>query len=84
MSFFWITATWTQEQNAAIDCDEFQIAVLMNRVEYKKKRNYEVSLMKYHLIFCLSLFLITSLKLSPWFAIHSCCSDRQLTLTSQT
>jgi len=41
-AIFEITATLTQVQNAAIDCDEIQIGVLMNRGEYKKKKKSRI------------------------------------------
>ena len=37
-------------QVAATECDCFQIAVLINRVDYKKQRNYGVAV-KRHLTF---------------------------------
>jgi len=42
-------------QVAATECGYFQIAILMNRVEYKKQRNDGVSAVKCHLMYAFFL-----------------------------
>jgi len=49
-------------QEVAIDCDSFQIAILMNWVEYKKKNR--ISLGKCHVIRVFYFLKITTPKWS--------------------
>jgi len=47
-------------QDVAMKTDDFQAAVLMNRVEYKKQRIYEISAVTGH-----SIYAIYFLKITP-------------------
>jgi hypothetical protein len=38
-------------QGAAMESDDFQIAVLMDQVEYKIQKNYGLSVVKCHLMY---------------------------------
>jgi hypothetical protein len=64
-------------QGAATGYDDLQIAVLMEWTEYKEhththaKKKYRVSVVKCNLIYSLYFIKITSLKWSPWHAIHT-------------
>ena len=69
------------KKGVAVTCDSFQIALLMNWVEYKKQNNYRISVVKYHLM-CF-FFLIRSPKQSSWHAVHSSDCYQKLTITSQ-
>jgi len=64
------------------ELDDFQIADLKKRYEYKK-RNHLLSVITYYLIYSLYFVKITSPKRSSWPAIHSCTCDGKLTITSQ-
>jgi hypothetical protein len=68
----------------AIECDDIQIADLMNGVQCNKQINYGVSVIKCYLIYALYfVFLIMSPKWYSCRAIHSCNCDRKLTVTLQ-
>jgi len=67
----------------AIECDDFQMALLVNRAEYKKHTTLECVSSKMPFNISYSLFKITSLNLSPWHAIHSCNPDGKFTITAQ-
>jgi hypothetical protein len=43
--------SFTNIRGAAIECDDYQIAVLMNRVECKKQRKCGVAVVKCQLIY---------------------------------
>jgi hypothetical protein len=69
---------------AATERDDFQTAVSMNLVEYKKtQKNYGVSSVKCHLMNAFYFLKITFSKWSFWRAVHSCNCDRKLPITSQ-
>ena len=67
-------------RDKAIECEDFQTAFSMNRVEYKKQRNYYKYYTKLIYIF---IFKITFPKWVSWHAVPSCNCDRKLTITSQ-
>ena len=67
----------------AVECDDFQVAVLMNQVEYKEQRNYGISVEKCYLIYAFYFLRITSPKWSSWHAVHSCNCDQKRTITLQ-
>jgi hypothetical protein len=72
--------TWIIK-NVAIECDYFQIAVLMNWVEYKKHKKLRSISSKMSFKFAFYFLKITSLNWSPRHAIHYCNRDRKLTIT---
>jgi hypothetical protein len=71
-------------QDEAIECDDFQIAVLIKRVEYKKHKKLLSISTKMPCKICFLFFKkITSPTWSTWPAVRSCNRDRKLTVTSQ-
>jgi hypothetical protein len=62
---------------------QFQMAVLTNRVEYRRQRNYGVSVVTNHLIYAFHFLKITSSKWSAWHAVHSHNCDWKVTMTLQ-
>jgi len=46
----YVASNFEKKHGVAIDCDYFLIAILMNPVEYKKRKKYRVSAVKCHLI----------------------------------
>ena len=63
--------------------DEFQVAVLVDRYEYKVERNYGISAVKFHLIPPFDRLKTSSPKPFSRCAIHSCICDGKLAITSQ-
>ena len=71
-----LSGSFFRIHDAATECDDSQIVVLMNCVENKKQKYYECR-------FTLLFLKIASPGLSTWQAVHSCNCERQLTVTSQ-
>jgi hypothetical protein len=49
-------------QDAAVECDDFQLALLVNHFQCNKQRNYGITVVKFHLIYAFYLLKITSPK----------------------
>jgi hypothetical protein len=58
--------------NGATECDDFQIAVLIKCVEYKKHEKLRKKIAKCHLILTLYFLKIKYLNRSPCQNKHSC------------
>lgn len=69
--------------DAAIECDDYLIAVLVNRVEYKKHKK-GVSGVKCHSVYALYFSKIASRNWFPWNVIdswgtnHNCRKEQNL------
>jgi len=63
-------------------CDDFQIAVLMTPIEYKKHKELRSASSK--MPFDIRLYFLNSMSLSGLLhAVHSCDCHRKLTVTAQ-
>jgi hypothetical protein len=46
----------------AVECDDFQFALLVNQLQCNKQRYYGITMVKFHLIYAFYLLKITSPK----------------------